>query len=145
MFSVMLLQSYLCIFCMWVYVYFILHNFVFHFRFLFFTFATCHLRFTMRGLSHCCRRSLYSIYMPVLPVFALGKKGVVGKNIDMLLPACVSSRDGDEWRRAKRQCCGSRGYRDCVWLWFAITVVLFRLSKGQRRQLDRPTRHPPYQ
>lgn len=67
------------------------------------------------------------------------------KDIYILLPACVSSRDGDEWRGAKRQCCGSWRYRDRVWLGLAFAVVLFRLSEGQRRQLDRPTRHPPNQ
>lgn len=85
-----------------------------------------------------------SIYLAVW-VIAWGERSVWGEYIFILLPACVSSRDGDEWRGAKRQCCGSWWYRDCVWLGFAFTVVLFCLSKGQRRQLNCPTRHPPYQ
>lgn len=67
------------------------------------------------------------------------------KDIYILLPAGVSSSDGDEWRGAKRQRCGSWRYRDCVGLRFAIAVVLFCLSKGQRRQLDRPTGQPPHE
>lgn len=39
---------------------------------------------------------------------------VGGEDIYILLPACVSSRDGNEWRGAKWQCRGSWWYRDCV-------------------------------
>lgn len=115
---------------------------------IFSTFAICRLCFTIREMSHCCSSPLHSIYLAMLLVIAWGEKvcGRGGRYLHPpLLPACVSSRDGNEWRGAKRQCRGSWWYRDCVWLRFAFAVVLLSLSKGQRRQLDGPTGHPPYQ
>lgn len=112
----------------------------------FFNLTICHLCFTLIEMSHCCSSPLHSVYLAILLAIAWGKKSVcVCVKDNSILPACVSSRDGDEWRGAKRQCCGSWRYCDRVWLGLAFAVVLFRLSEGQRRQLDRPTRHPPNQ
>lgn len=67
-------------------------------------------------MSHCCSSPLQSVYLAILLAIAWGGKKVCVcvKDIYILLPACVSSRDGDERRGAKRQCCGSRRHRDRV-------------------------------
>lgn len=104
----------------------------------------------LKGLRYYDSELIYTIFNPfnsihqaILVIIAWRKKAGK-KDIYILLPAGVSSSDSDEWWGAKRQCCGPWWYGDCVWLGFAIAVVLFCLSKGQRRQLNCPTRQPPH-